>query len=169
MKFFCLLSLTVLTGCASRPAPAVVPRVSTAAEAAVEQLRTLPGTFEYIDAERTGWFFRGDEIVLLRIAEADSLIVPTLIDCIGRTEPATAKLDGQRVPLGIMCWVVFGRTKYYGGHSRIATLPLEYRDRPMIRLNATPDQLRALGAWWRNYWNAGSPLLPSQRPPSEEL
>jgi hypothetical protein len=141
------------------PAEVVTPA------AAIEQLRALPGEFAYIDAERTGYLFHGDERVFLRVGAADSLIVPALIDCFGRSEPATATLDGTPVPLGIMCWQAFLRTKYYQPRQRVTSLPLRYQNRPITRLTSSPEQLAQIRQWWRSYWEAGSPLL-QVRPPT---
>jgi hypothetical protein len=174
MRQYLLCAALCAIGCSAPRPPEPLPApasgdasISSGAEA-IELLRELRGSFHFIDPERTGLYFRGGESLFRRVGAADSSVVPALIKCLGDSTQASATLDQRRLPIAAVCWHAFARTAYYSGHSRFASLPLKYRDRPRVTMMSTHQEFRQLSEWWQKYWDAGSPLLPS-RPPNEEF
>jgi hypothetical protein len=160
------LLLAVAAGCAPPPPlPERVestlpqgPDVPRSVDQLIEALRTLPGDFRFIDPEQTGYMFTGSEALFRQIAALDSVAVPKLIDCFGQADPTAATLDGQPVPIAVLCFQAFIRTRWFQARRRTRTLPMGAQGVGAVRLRSTPEQLVRARDWWRVYLAAGAPL-----------
>ncbi|HEX7041204.1 MAG TPA: hypothetical protein VF202_13890 [Trueperaceae bacterium] len=111
----------------------------------IEKLGQLPGSFE-----RTGrsgaYAFTGDRNVIHAIVLFEDAAVPRLVDCLDNTEPAAATLNGEPVPVGVMCYEALRFTASYEATDEQGDLDPTWPG--YIGPDATAEDLRAAkGAW----------------------
>lgn len=130
------------------PASGVAPASRTASaksvtlSALLDSLRRVPGEFSLSPASM--WRFSGDPSVFVALFDYGDSAVARLVDCMDRSDPVIATLNGKPVVLGIMCATALQRIASASEHEDASD-----KWTGVIEPSATPVQLKAAKKAWQ--------------------
>lgn len=135
----------------------VVVAVPDSLDRLIGVLRKLPGSFQRI---RPGGphAFTGDREIILAISAFEDSAVVRLVDCLDDLEPATATLNGERVPMGVMCAEALRFTASYEATDEDGDIDATWPG--YFNLPASPEELRAAKRAWQEVVREKRYMIP---------
>ena len=134
-----------LAGCSEPPAQdeQAPSRASTPGLRAA--LTHAAGAFEWSDATRS-YVFTDKAAIEKLVGKGSDQQIRELVDCLDDETPSRATLNGQPVPVGVMCYQALSQTIYYEPTAKDGDLAADWPGH--LEPTATPQELAAAKRAW---------------------